>query len=183
MLQISVDVFADMFAEGAPVASFNAEAAAAELSSMVSLLQLLCRVAERPASAAASGVQMVLDAGALWAALTALEGVKEVSALSPELSVLHTAAGASALRLLSALLALAPDAEVSYHGYVMEEVGGEHNRTCLAAAVGRGEGALIAQLSALLFNRYVFPFELVSLVLVAAMIGAIVLARKEEEKP
>ena len=38
------------------------------------------------------------------------------------------------------------------------------------------------QLSALLFNRYVFPFELISLVLVAAMIGAIVLARKEEER-
>ena len=37
--------------------------------------------------------------------------------------------------------------------------------------------------SLLLFNGYVFPFELVSLVLVAAMIGAIVLARKEEEKP
>jgi NADH-quinone oxidoreductase subunit J len=38
-------------------------------------------------------------------------------------------------------------------------------------------------LSQLLFNRYVFPFELVSLVLVAALIGAIVLARKEEERP
>jgi len=37
-------------------------------------------------------------------------------------------------------------------------------------------------LSDLLFNRYVFPFELVSLVLVAALIGAIVLARKEEER-
>lgn len=37
-------------------------------------------------------------------------------------------------------------------------------------------------LSALLFNRYVFPFELVSLVLLAAMIGAIVLARGEGEK-
>ena len=36
-------------------------------------------------------------------------------------------------------------------------------------------------LSLLLFNGYVFPFELVSLVLVAAMIGAIVLARREEE--
>jgi len=41
----------------------------------------------------------------------------------------------------------------------------------------------VSRLSSLLFNRYVFPFELVSLVLVAAMIGAIVLARKEEEKP
>jgi hypothetical protein len=150
MLQVSVDVFADMFAEGA-AAPANPEAAAAELSSMVSLLQLLCRVAERPSSAAASGVQMVLDAGALWAALTALEAVKDVAAHSPELNVLHTAAGASALRLLTALLALAPDAEVSYHGYVMEEIGDEQNRTSLAAAVGRGEGALIAQLSALLY--------------------------------
>jgi NADH-quinone oxidoreductase subunit J len=41
----------------------------------------------------------------------------------------------------------------------------------------------VYQLSALLFNRYVFPFELVSLVLLAAMIGAIVLARGEGEKP
>jgi len=37
-------------------------------------------------------------------------------------------------------------------------------------------------ISGLLFNRYVFPFELVSLVLLAAMIGAIVLARREGEK-
>jgi len=40
----------------------------------------------------------------------------------------------------------------------------------------------VEHLSALLFNRYVFPFELVSLVLLAAMIGAIVLARGEGEK-
>ena len=48
-----------------------------------------------------------------------------------------------------------------------------------------GEKALnpnVKGLSLLLFNGYVFPFELVSLVLVAAMIGAIVLARREEEK-
>jgi NADH-quinone oxidoreductase subunit J len=41
----------------------------------------------------------------------------------------------------------------------------------------------LRQISTLLFNRYVFPFELVSLVLLAAMIGAIVLARREEERP
>jgi NADH-quinone oxidoreductase subunit J len=40
----------------------------------------------------------------------------------------------------------------------------------------------LRELSRLLFAGYVFPFELVSLVLVAAMIGAIVLARREEEK-
>ncbi|MFA4964921.1 MAG: NADH-quinone oxidoreductase subunit J [Thermoleophilia bacterium] len=47
-----------------------------------------------------------------------------------------------------------------------------------------GEKALnpgVKALSRLLFDRYVFPFELVSLVLLAAMIGAIVLARREEE--
>jgi NADH-quinone oxidoreductase subunit J len=40
----------------------------------------------------------------------------------------------------------------------------------------------VRQLSELMFNRYVFPFELVSLVLLAAMIGAIVLARGGGEK-
>jgi NADH:ubiquinone oxidoreductase subunit 6 (subunit J) len=40
----------------------------------------------------------------------------------------------------------------------------------------------VRQLSELIFNRYVFPFELVSLVLLAAMIGAIVLARGGGEK-
>jgi NADH:ubiquinone oxidoreductase subunit 6 (subunit J) len=40
----------------------------------------------------------------------------------------------------------------------------------------------LKQLSRLMFDRYVFPFELVSLVLVAAMIGAIVLATRERER-
>jgi NADH-quinone oxidoreductase subunit J len=38
----------------------------------------------------------------------------------------------------------------------------------------------IGEIAHLLFNQYVFPFELVSLVLLAAMIGAIVLSRKED---
>lgn len=41
----------------------------------------------------------------------------------------------------------------------------------------------LRELSRLIFDRYVFPFELVSLVLVAAMIGAIVLATRERERP
>lgn len=41
----------------------------------------------------------------------------------------------------------------------------------------------LRRLSRLIFDRYVFPFELVSLVLVAAMIGAIVLATRERERP
>ena len=40
----------------------------------------------------------------------------------------------------------------------------------------------VAGLSKLLFNQYVLPFELVSLVLLAAMVGAILLARKEGKK-
>jgi NADH-quinone oxidoreductase subunit J len=65
--------------------------------------------------------------------------------------------------------------------------------TCVILAVmlvssemtGVGEASLnlsVRELSELLFNRYVFPFELVSLVLLGAMIGAIVLARGEGEK-
>ena len=50
----------------------------------------------------------------------------------------------------------------------------------LSADIGEiGDKSLtpgLRQLSRLIFDRYVFPFELVSLVLVAAMIGAIVLA-------
>lgn len=39
----------------------------------------------------------------------------------------------------------------------------------------------LKSLSAILFNEYVLPFELVSLVLLAALVGAIVLARREDE--
>lgn len=40
----------------------------------------------------------------------------------------------------------------------------------------------VKELAEILFSRYVLPFELISLVLLAAMVGAIVLARKEEER-
>lgn len=49
---------------------------------------------------------------------------------------------------------------------------------------GVGDKALnpsVGELSKLLFNQYVLPFEFVSLVLLAAMIGAILLARREEQ--
>jgi len=39
----------------------------------------------------------------------------------------------------------------------------------------------LAAIASGLFNGYVFPFELVSFVLLAAMIGAIVLARREDQ--
>ncbi len=39
----------------------------------------------------------------------------------------------------------------------------------------------VTELSDVLFSRYVLPFELVSLVLLAAMVGAIVLARKDDK--
>jgi NADH-quinone oxidoreductase subunit J len=51
--------------------------------------------------------------------------------------------------------------------------------------LGSGDRALnpgVRQFSSLLFNRYVLPFELVSLLLLAAMVGAIVLARKEDKQ-
>lgn len=56
----------------------------------------------------------------------------------------------------------------------------------LSANIGRigteSKAPGLRELSKLIFDRYVFPFELVSLVLVAAMIGAIVLATRERER-
>jgi NADH-quinone oxidoreductase subunit J len=56
----------------------------------------------------------------------------------------------------------------------------------LSANIGRispvSKAPGLRELSTLIFDRYVFPFELVSLVLVAAMIGAIVLATREKER-
>ena len=40
----------------------------------------------------------------------------------------------------------------------------------------------LQELSEILFSRYVLPFEAISLVLLAAMVGAIVLSRKHEER-
>jgi NADH-quinone oxidoreductase subunit J len=45
----------------------------------------------------------------------------------------------------------------------------------------RSHNVSLAGIASGLFNQYVLPFELISLVLLAAMIGAIVLARKEED--
>ena len=39
----------------------------------------------------------------------------------------------------------------------------------------------LARIASGLFNAYLFPFELVSFVLLAAMVGAIVMARREED--
>ncbi len=52
-----------------------------------------------------------------------------------------------------------------------------------SGVAGVGEVSLtpsLNEISKLLFNAYVLPFELVSLVLLAAMVGAILLARQEE---
>jgi NADH-quinone oxidoreductase subunit J len=52
--------------------------------------------------------------------------------------------------------------------------------SAIPGVTAKAHGVDLRTLSDLLFNQYVFPFELVSFVLLAAMIGAIVLARREE---
>jgi NADH-quinone oxidoreductase subunit J len=54
--------------------------------------------------------------------------------------------------------------------------------SAIPGVTSKAHGVPLKTLSSLLFNQYVFPFELVSFVLLAAMIGAIVLARKEEPR-
>ena len=48
---------------------------------------------------------------------------------------------------------------------------------------GKGSGFGIVAIGEALFRDYVLPFEAVSFVLLAALIGAIVLARKDEVAP
>jgi NADH-quinone oxidoreductase subunit J len=50
-----------------------------------------------------------------------------------------------------------------------------------AAAVPAGFGAP-AGIGALLFNTYLLPFEVISILLLAAMVGAIVLTKKQKQK-
>jgi NADH-quinone oxidoreductase subunit J len=45
--------------------------------------------------------------------------------------------------------------------------------------VARGDGDQIRELSTTLFTDYLLPFEVASVILLAALVGAIVLARKE----
>jgi hypothetical protein len=144
LLQVSIDSYFEMIA--LPV--LELEIAVSELSTILSLLQLLCRVGERPGSASVSGLQMILDSGVLWACLTALEAVDEENMKNPDLNVLQTAVGAAAYRLLAFLISAGYDADVSYHGYVLEEVNGPDNRTVLESALGRSEGALLRSLTA-----------------------------------
>jgi NADH:ubiquinone oxidoreductase subunit 6 (subunit J) len=44
------------------------------------------------------------------------------------------------------------------------------------------EGDVLGELAARLLSTYLLPFEVISLLLLGAFIGAIVLARKEEPK-
>jgi NADH-quinone oxidoreductase subunit J len=47
---------------------------------------------------------------------------------------------------------------------------------------GHSEAGLMKNLSRVLFKEYLFPFEIVSVLLLAALVGAIMLAKKEEVK-
>jgi NADH-quinone oxidoreductase subunit J len=56
--------------------------------------------------------------------------------------------------------------------------------TDLGAAVNAVENPMISSVAALgevLFTRYMFAFEVTSILIIAAMVGAVVLARKREE--
>ena len=53
-----------------------------------------------------------------------------------------------------------------------------------AAVGGRGDAQEIASVRALgrvLFTDYMFPFEVTSILILAAMVGAVILARKQSE--
>jgi NADH-quinone oxidoreductase subunit J len=47
---------------------------------------------------------------------------------------------------------------------------------------GAGEFGSAEQVAGLLFTRYLYPFELTSILLLAAIVGAVVIARKEKNE-
>jgi NADH-quinone oxidoreductase subunit J len=51
-----------------------------------------------------------------------------------------------------------------------------------AIDIGGGDIGLIKQLGNKLFTEYVIPFEISSVLFLSAMVGAVILAKKEEEK-
>ena len=53
-------------------------------------------------------------------------------------------------------------------------------KTFKGQTVHFGKPNTVSTLGEAIFSRYVLPFEIVSVVLLAALIGAVVLARKEE---
>jgi NADH-quinone oxidoreductase subunit J len=64
------------------------------------------------------------------------------------------------------------------------ELGWALSRTSgLAAAVDENSGDMtIATMGRTLFTDYMFAFEVTSILIIAAMVGAVVLARKREEQ-
>ena len=55
------------------------------------------------------------------------------------------------------------------------------NTAKAAVEVGTGDLALIHNLGTLLYSEYVLPFELSSILFISAMIGAVMLSKKDEE--
>lgn len=54
-------------------------------------------------------------------------------------------------------------------------------RTTLSGEVAQVSDFTISKLSELIFKHYVIPFEVASVLLLVALVGAVILARKEEE--
>ncbi|HAD78689.1 MAG TPA: NADH-quinone oxidoreductase subunit J, partial [Flavobacteriaceae bacterium] len=50
-----------------------------------------------------------------------------------------------------------------------------------AVEMGTGDLGLIHNLGSLLYSEYVLPFELSSILFISAMIGAVMLSKKDEE--
>ncbi len=55
------------------------------------------------------------------------------------------------------------------------------NTATAAVEVGTGDLGLIHNLGTLLYSEYVLPFELSSILFISAMIGAVMLSKKDEE--
>ena len=58
---------------------------------------------------------------------------------------------------------------------------GDKSAVTTGIEVGTGDLGLIHNLGSMLYSEYVLPFELSSILFISAMIGAVMLSKKDEE--
>lgn len=103
--------------------------------------------------------------------------------MGPARLVFHRqASGAAIAAIVLAVILLVVVVDTNWPGQVGGAVGGAVG-ACLATSPAGPCRTATDALARLLFDRYVLPFEVVSVLLLAAVIGGIYLAKREPDEP
>ena len=115
-------------------------------------------------------IQIIVYAGAIMVLFLFVVMLLNAPKEEAEAERLHVSPG---VRNTGAILALAFIAELLW---ALTKNGGE------SGAFAGGSVTSVAAIGRLLFREYAFPFEVTSLLILVAMVGAVLLARREEPR-